>query len=170
MSVSLRRSAPACVTCLPVANRQAESGRQSAEKYAEKPVVAIFEKTSLMTNILNWFEIPASNFERACDFYKKVLGGELHVMNLGSGGKMAMLHGATVENAGGAIVHGKGYEPSMAGSIVYLNAGDDINKYLDRVEKAGGKILVPKLSIGENGFVAHFTDSEGNRVAFHGRG
>jgi predicted enzyme related to lactoylglutathione lyase len=26
---------------------------------------------------------------------------------------------------------------------------------------------MPKTSIGENGFMAHFTDTEGNRVALH---
>jgi predicted enzyme related to lactoylglutathione lyase len=38
---------------------------------------------------------------------------------------------------------------------------------LAKVEKAGGKILMPKTAIGENGFIAHFADTEGNRVAFH---
>jgi predicted enzyme related to lactoylglutathione lyase len=44
---------------------------------------------------------------------------------------------------------------------------DDINAALKKVEEKGGKILNPKNSIGEFGFVAHFEDSEGNRVALH---
>jgi len=28
-------------------------------------------------------------------------------------------------------------------------------------------VLLPKMSIGEYGFIAHFQDSEGNRVALH---
>jgi len=48
-----------------------------------------------------------------------------------------------------------------------LNGGEDLSLPLSRVEQAGGKIIVPKTSIGENGFMAHFIDTEGNRVAFH---
>jgi len=46
-----------------------------------------------------------------------------------------------------------------------------LNQYIDvplgRIEKAGGKILLSKTSIGENGFIAHFTDTEGNKVSLH---
>jgi uncharacterized protein len=38
---------------------------------------------------------------------------------------------------------------------------------LGRVENNGGKITMPKTSIGENGFMAHFIDPEGNRIALH---
>jgi predicted enzyme related to lactoylglutathione lyase len=38
---------------------------------------------------------------------------------------------------------------------------------LSRIEKAGGLGVIPKTAIGENGYVAIFPDSEGNRVAFH---
>jgi len=31
----------------------------------------------------------------------------------------------------------------------------------------GGKVIMPKMDIQENGFIAQFTDTEGNRVAFH---
>jgi hypothetical protein len=43
----------------------------------------------------------------------------------------------------------------------------DLAEPLSKVEKAGGKILLPKTSIGQNGFMAHFIDSEGNKVALH---
>jgi predicted enzyme related to lactoylglutathione lyase len=35
------------------------------------------------------------------------------------------------------------------------------------VVKAGGTVVMPKTSIGPNGFMAFFTDTEGNRVAMH---
>ena len=38
---------------------------------------------------------------------------------------------------------------------------------LAQVEKAGGKIVMPKTSTGGNGFMALFKDTEGNRVALH---
>jgi predicted enzyme related to lactoylglutathione lyase len=68
---------------------------------------------------------------------------------------------------GGGIVEGEGFEPSMKGTLVYLNAGKDLSIPLSKVEAAGGKILLPKTSLGGNGFMAHITDTEGNKIALH---
>jgi uncharacterized protein len=122
-----------------------------------------------MANVINWFEIPAKNFERACEFYGKVLNGEIHKVNAPGGMKMGFLPGTEMDSVGGSIVQGEGYEPSSKGSVVYLNGGNDLTPMLNRVEKSGGKILMPKTSIGENGFMAHFTDTEGNRIALHSK-
>lgn len=126
-----------------------------------------------MSNVINWFEIPAKNFERACNFYGALLDGEVQQMPAGDMPlQMGFLPGTDPgsQGVGGAIVSGEGYEPTSGGSIVYLNGGDDLNTVLNRVEGAGGQVLVPKTSIGENGFIAHFIDSEGNRVALHSMG
>lgn len=120
-----------------------------------------------MANVINWFEIPAKNFDRACEFYGKVLGGDVHKMDGMNGMKMGFLPGHSQGAVGGAVVQAEGYEPSNKGSVVYLNGGDDLTDSLKRAEKGGAKILMPKTSIGENGFMAHFIDTEGNRVALH---
>ena len=70
---------------------------------------------------------------------------------------------------GGCIIQGEGYEPSATGSLVYLNGGDDLSIPLSKVEAAGGKILLSKTGIGPNGFMAYFTDTEGNKVGLHAR-
>jgi predicted enzyme related to lactoylglutathione lyase len=36
-----------------------------------------------------------------------------------------------------------------------------------RVDAAGGKLLFPKMSIGEFGFISQFIDTEGNRIGLH---
>ena len=123
-----------------------------------------------MANVITWLEIPAKKFERACTFYGQVLGGDVHKMDSPRGLNYGFLPGFSQNEIGGAIVHGEGYEPSSKGSVVYLNGGKDLSVALSKVEKAGGKILMPKTSIGENGFMAHFTDTEGNRVALHSMG
>lgn len=120
-----------------------------------------------MANVINWFEIPAKNFDRACNFYSKVLGGDLHKLDGPNGMKMGFLPGFAQGEVGGAVVQGEGYEPSGKGSVVYLNGGEDLAQPLKRAEKEGAKIVMPKTSIGENGFMAHFIDTEGNRVALH---
>lgn len=68
----------------------------------------------------------------------------------------------------GAIIFGMDFKPSKDGSIVYLNGGDDLAVALSKVEDAGGKIMFPKTHLGDEiGYIAHFTDSEGNRVGIH---
>ena len=120
-----------------------------------------------MANAINWFEIPASDFDRACEFYEKILEGEIQKMNPHPGVKMGFLPHFEMGAVGGAVVEGEGYEPSEKGTLPYLNGGEDLSGPLSRVEKAGGKILMPKTPIGENGFIAQFIDTEGNRVALH---
>jgi predicted enzyme related to lactoylglutathione lyase len=66
------------------------------------------------------------------------------------------------------LIRSKTFAPSYAGTMVYFDV-DDIDATLARVASIGGKILNPKTSIGEYGFVGHFEDSEGNRVALHSR-
>ena len=125
-----------------------------------------------MKNAINWFEIPVKNFEKAKRFYEEVLQAKLQIMKMeGLDDKMATFP-ADMENGGvsGNIIAGPGYEPSPSGSLIYLNGGDDLSGPLSRVEKAGGQIILPKTSIGPNGFIAQFIDTEGNKVAFHSPG
>jgi predicted enzyme related to lactoylglutathione lyase len=120
-----------------------------------------------MANALNWFEIPAKNFARAKSFYETVLGISIDEMPHPSL-KYGMFPAAYESGeVGGGLVEGEGFEPSDKGSVIYLNGGDDLAVPLSRVEKAGGKVVLPKTSIGANGFMAHIIDTEGNRIALH---
>ena len=116
---------------------------------------------------LNWFEIPATDFERAVKFYNAIFEIELATTEMG-GFPMGMF--PAEDGVGGAVITGEGYVPSVEGSVVYLNGGDDLNGVFNRVEAAGGQELVAKMSIGENGFIAFFMDSEGNKVGLHSMG
>lgn len=120
-----------------------------------------------MPNAVNWFEIPANDMDRAVKFYSQILDKILQPFAMGSGFFMAMLPYTPGVGVGGALVSGEGYQPSTLGTLVYLNGGDDLTVILDRVEVAGGQVLAPKYSIGENGFVGIFLDSEGNKVGLH---
>jgi hypothetical protein len=70
----------------------------------------------------------------------------------------------------GRLFRGESCTPSHKGTVVYLNGGEDLAVPLGRVEAAGGKVLIPKRRIGENGLVAFFEDTEGNRVGLHSMG
>ena len=119
-----------------------------------------------MKNAINWFEIPVNNFDRAKKFYEQIMNGEIQVIPHPEL-KYGMLPADMQNGIGGGIVEGPGFEPSDKGSLIYLNGGDDLSIPLAKVEMAGGEVLMPKTAIGANGFMAHFKDTEGNKVALH---
>ena len=122
-----------------------------------------------MKNAINWFEIPVTNFERAKKFYSMVIGEQVidHPMPDDTMKYAILPYEMGGASVGGALVQGEGFTPSAEGSTIYLNGGEDLKIPLSRVEMAGGTVLMDKTSIGENGFMAQFMDSEGNRVALH---
>jgi predicted enzyme related to lactoylglutathione lyase len=121
------------------------------------------------THAINWFEIPVSDFDRAKKFYETIFDFQMPESTMGPARMGFLLYDFQNEGRGGAIVHNpEFYTPSANGSLIYLNCEPDLQVNLDRVEKAGGKILEPKTDIGNNfGFWALILDPEGNRVAFH---
>jgi len=124
----------------------------------------------VMKNAIHWFDLPATDIERAVNFYNIILQVNM-VSQDGMGGKTAFFPYDAPLGVGGAITTGDWYKPSdTAGPLIYLNAGGDLDPILARVEGAGGKVIVPKTSIGEHGAIAVFLDTEGNRVGLHSVG
>ncbi len=124
------------------------------------------QKHRKMKSSINWFEIPVKDFNRAKAFYSTLLGADIQEMPHPTY-KYGILPGDMQNGVTGGIVEGDGFEPSMTGTLIYLNGGDDLSVPLSKVEAAGGKILLPKTSIGGNGFMAHIADTEGNKIALH---
>jgi predicted enzyme related to lactoylglutathione lyase len=120
-----------------------------------------------MKNAINWVEIPVKNIEKSKKFYESIFDADLPVME--AMGMKSAFFPADMQNGGigGCLIQGDGYEPSSKGALIYLNGGDDLAFPLSKVEAAGGKILLPKTAIGHNGFMAHFIDTEGNKVGLH---
>jgi predicted enzyme related to lactoylglutathione lyase len=117
-------------------------------------------------NVISWVEIPVKDMERAKKFYQSVFNKELMDYPI-QGMEMAvfpMIQGG--EFAMGSLVKSQIYKPSSIGTIVYFSC-EDVGNELGRVEHSGGKVLMPKTSVGENGFIAHFMDTEGNRIGLH---
>lgn len=120
-----------------------------------------------MANAINWFEIPVTDYDRAKKFYESILDVQLSDVANGPVKYGFFPHDMQAHGASGSLVKADGYTPSDQGSLVYLTASPDLTRALDKVEGAGGKVIMPKTAIGENGFIAHFQDTEGNRVALH---
>jgi predicted enzyme related to lactoylglutathione lyase len=119
-----------------------------------------------ITHVVNWFEIPVKDLDRAIRFYEKVFEVKLSTEEM-TGLKMAMFpFKQGTPGAAGSLVQGASYEPSHAGSVVYFTV-EDIPETLRRITANGGRTLMPKTSIGEYGSIAQFEDTEGNRLALH---
>ena len=123
-----------------------------------------------MKDAISWFEIPSSDLARAQKFYETIFGISLFPMDMPNI-KMRMFPiDDPMTGIGGAIVDSGGFhKPSMTdGPLVYLNGNPDLQKVLDKVEAAGGKIMVPKTEISpEYGYMAVIIDTEGNRIGLH---
>jgi predicted enzyme related to lactoylglutathione lyase len=127
------------------------------------------QQSGMYKNAISWFEIPATDLDRAQKFYETILGITLTKMDFPNI-KMRMFPVDDPMGVGGALVDSGGFHKPSAtdGPLVYLNANPDVQTVLDRVAGAGGSVIVPKSEISpEYGHIGVFIDTEGNRVALH---
>ena len=123
-----------------------------------------------MKHAISWFEIPATDIDRAQKFYETILGVQLVPMDVGDMQMRMFPLEDPMTGVGGTLVkHGEFYKASATdGPLLYLNGNPDVQNVADKVEAAGGKVIVPKTKISdEYGYMAVFIDTEGNRVAVH---
>lgn len=119
-----------------------------------------------MNSYISLFEIPATDISRASNFYEKILDISVEQMEIPGMELGVFPYEDQVVNA--VIIKGEGYTPSPNGVTIYLNAGDNLQTVLDKIEPNGGKIILPKTAhADESGFFALFLDSEGNRIGLN---
>ena len=119
-----------------------------------------------MQNVLNWFEIPVRDLSRAVRFYEEALATKLKTETF-QGSDMAVF---PADGVNGALVAGPQRKSTTEGSIVYLHVGQGgtaLDQAIERVQFAGGGVLVPVTDIGPMGQFAVIRDSEGNAVGLH---
>ena len=116
-----------------------------------------------------WFEIYVNDMNRAAKFYESVLDVKLDDLPNPTDEPMQMkTFPSDMENYGcnGALVKMEGVKAGGTSTLVYFGSEDCITEE-NRVEKAGGKIFKPKMSIGKHGFISLFFDTEGNMIGLH---
>ena len=111
-----------------------------------------------MPNPVIHFEIAAKNGKSAIDFYSKLFDWKIEVdqkMNYG----MVSQQGSGI---GGGVYQAKDGVPPHVTFYVQV---DDLQKYLDKAVKLGGKVTLPPTQISpEIGWCAMFTDPDGNSI------
>lgn len=123
-----------------------------------------------MKNAINWFEITTRDMDKAVRFYeatlaqpikREIFGGIPHGV-FGAGDDKAEtggVHGALIVDAQRATGAG--------GTLVYFNCADGVPAVVERATKAGAKVIVPTMAIGEHGWIAVIADLDGNHVGLH---
>lgn len=117
-------------------------------------------------NVVGWFEIYVEDILRAKKFYETVFDKKLIKMDVGEDESIEMWSfESDYEKPGspGALVKMEGMSPGKNSVIIYFNC-EDCAIESGRVAEAGGAIQTKKTSLGEYGFMAMITDTEGNTI------
>jgi uncharacterized protein len=114
---------------------------------------------------LAYFEVPVDDLVRAKTFYRELLNWEFERAE-NPDIRMEYWMISTGPALEGTINRGGMYQRPvpMAGIITYARV-EDLDRALARVEKLGGRIIMPKMTVNRVGSMAHILDSEGNVIA-----
>src|SRR5258708_8681314 len=119
-----------------------------------------------MKNGVVWREIAVTDLRRATVFYEKLLDNKLKPEAFGPFRIACFPYAA--DGVGGCLIHGEGYEPSAKGTVTYLAATPGIDAALERARSLGAEVLLPNTALpGDQCFISHLADSEGNRIWLH---
>lgn len=112
------------------------------------------------------FEVPYDDAERAGAFYAEAFGWSLRPVpqmpytmlttgpsDQGAPNEAGFINGGMLRRAAG-----------VRGPVLTIDV-DDIDQALAKVESLGGRTVAPKEPVGDLGFSAYFTDTEGNLMA-----
>lgn len=119
-----------------------------------------------MGQVINWFEIPATDFERATRFYETVFGVKLNRVE--ADGHRLGIFPFEAPATSGCVRETDRTEPGRGGPLIYLDAGPDLMALLARAKTHGGQVAVDRTHISDEiGDIGVIVDTEGNRIGVH---
>lgn len=118
------------------------------------------------SNSIVHFEIPVDDVQRATTFYAQTFGWQLNDV---PGMNYTMVTTAKTDANGmasepGTINGGMMKRSGRLTAPIVTVQVDDIERSIKAIEKNGGKKIQEKQAVGDMGFSAYFSDSEGNIV------
>lgn len=120
-----------------------------------------------MKRLINWFEIPVHDFGRAVKFYQDLLNIKINAY----GDEKEKMGFFPKDETGleGAISYSSGFKPSSDGVLLNFYQEQDLQFFLNEVERLGGQVVRPKTKIEAEGrgYFALFKDTEGNRLGVY---
>ena len=115
------------------------------------------------------FEVPFKDKERAKKFYSEIFGWKIISMPY-NGGEYIMAQTAKTDEKGmiqddpGSINGGMVPKDDSAPATVLVLDVENVDEKVKEVEKAGGKVIMPKTKVMEMGLYAKVKDTEGNVI------
>jgi uncharacterized protein len=120
------------------------------------------------SNPVGWFDLHVANLDRAKKFYETVFNVALTDLPIEWGKQSLFPFNHESPSISGALVEKLDFVPSSNNTVIYFETEDCLAEE-SRIEKEGGKVVQPKMNIGEFGFISIFIDTEGNTVGLHSR-
>ena len=117
-------------------------------------------------NPVGWFEIYVQDMNRAKKFYESVFQRKLEKLNSPDIEMWSFKGDMNSYGCPGSLVKMNGVSSGGNSILVYFHT-EDCAVEEKRVGEFGGKVLRPKMSIGEYGFITLATDTEGNTFGIH---
>ncbi|HET7385184.1 MAG TPA: VOC family protein [Nocardioidaceae bacterium] len=118
-----------------------------------------------MTGRVVHFEVPFEDGERARGFYAEAFGWTIMQMpemgytmvstgpsEQGPPSEPGFINGGMMERGG-----------RITGPVITIDV-ENIDTALEKIESLGGSTVTPRQQVGDMGFSAYFTDSEGNLI------
>ena len=120
----------------------------------------------MANNPVGWFEIYVEDMNRAKAFYETVLATQLQRLESPGIEMWAFPMHRDAAGAAGSLVHMPGYPSGGNSTLVYFTCADCAVE-AKRAVDSGGRVFKEKFSIGQYGFIALVTDTEGNMIGLH---
>ena len=117
-------------------------------------------------NAVGWFEIYVQDMDRARKFYESVFQSRLEKLEMPGVEMWAFTMKEGAPGAAGALIRMEGFPSGGNSTLVYFYCNDCAVES-KRASENGGAIFKEKFSIGEYGFIALVTDTEGNMIGLH---
>ncbi|MGH1434329.1 MAG: VOC family protein [Lewinella sp.] len=119
-------------------------------------------------NPVCWFDINVSNLNESKGFYESVFDIKLTDLPAEWGKQSTFPFDEQGPNATGALVEKSDISANGNNTVIYFASADCVTEEV-RVEKAGGKIIRPKMPIGEFGYISLFLDLDGNTIGLYSK-
>jgi predicted enzyme related to lactoylglutathione lyase len=120
----------------------------------------------MANNPVGWFEIYVQDMNRARAFYESVFSIRLEQLEGPDVEMWAFAFVPERPGAPGALVKMAGFPSGGNSTLVYFTCSDCAAE-AQRAAASGGEIFKDKFPIGQHGFIALVTDTEGNMIGLH---
>jgi uncharacterized protein len=110
-----------------------------------------------------WLEIPVRDLARAKAFYEAVFEHAPTEVLSEDGRQITVIEGQPTVS----LNQTPGFVPTDQGSLPYFHLDGPIADALDRVTRAGGRVVEPATPRADRGLFSLVTDSEGNALYLH---